>query len=238
MGKRKRVFFGLKKLNNYGVYLIKIAIVEDQQTLAQQMGFVLKKEGYETNIYYNAEDFLQELNSSIDILLLDINLPKMNGDELFELLSTLNYTVQTIFISSHSDMTHISKAFKLGCEDYIKKPFELEELILRVNKVAKTLDKSLLNSNIIIFHDYHFDLKNLNVTYHNQVIQLSKKETAIMELFLANINNVINFDTLNYRIWDNDVHTNTITAAILRLKKKLELSNLENIRDVGYIFKE
>jgi DNA-binding response OmpR family regulator len=217
---------------------MKIAVVEDQQILAKQIGFVLQKEGFEVTIFNDAESFLENFDKSIDILLLDINLPKMNGDELFELLNSSHSKIKTIFMTSYSDMNHLSKAFQNGCEDYIKKPFELEELILRVKRVANSISSVHNNDAVIKFKNYSFDLENHMVNYSDELIKLTNKEMNLIKIFLENLNKVVTFETLNEEIWDSKVNTNTITVAVLRLKKKLNLENIENIREVGYIFHE
>jgi DNA-binding response OmpR family regulator len=216
---------------------MKISVVEDQKILANQIEFVLRKEGFDVSVYYDAESFLESFNEDIDILLLDINLPKMKGDELFEILNSSNSSIKTIFITSYADINHVAKAFKGGCEDYIKKPFELEELLLRVNRVANSIS-DIKDEDIIQFRDYSFDFENHIVNYNDSIIKLTNKEVELIKIFTNNLNKVLTFETLAQEVWSSKVNTNTITVAVLRLKKKLELDNIENIREVGYIFHE
>lgn len=216
---------------------MKISVVEDQKILANQIEFVLRKEGFDVSVYYDAESFLESFNEDIDILLLDINLPKMKGDELFEILNSSNSSIKTIFITSYADINHVAKAFKGGCEDYIKKPFELEELLLRVNRVANSVS-DIKDEDIIQFRDYSFDFENHIVNYNDSIIKLTNKEVELIKIFTNNLNKVLTFETLAQEVWSSKVNTNTITVAVLRLKKKLELDNIENIREVGYIFHE
>jgi len=211
---------------------MKIVIVEDNQLLANQLGMVLKKEGYEVDIFFDANSFLESFDLKTNILLLDISLPDMDGTEVFRLLNQLDIgDIKTIFITSYDDLDHIKQAFDLGCEDYIKKPFNIEELLLRVKRVANTIQVDYIKMG-----DYIFDLKSFNVVFQGKSIKITKREAELLKIFLSNIDKVVTFDYLNEKIWDMEVTTNTITVAVLRLKKKLHLDNLENIREVGYIF--
>jgi len=210
---------------------MKIAVVEDNMLLAKQIGMVLKKEGYEVEIFNNGNSFLANFNSSIDILLLDINLPDMEGLELLRLLREFNSDVKTIFMTSYTEIEYLKKAYKLECEDYIKKPFEIDELLLRIKRVEKLIAPKVVKK----MGDYIFDLDNYLVKKGEKTIPLTKKESELLKLFLNNFEKVVTFEYLNDKLWNGEALTNTITVAVLRIKKKLDLDNLENIRNVGYV---
>jgi DNA-binding response OmpR family regulator len=212
---------------------MKITILEDNELLLKQIAMVLQKEGYQVETFSSPDKFFKNFDKNTDLLLLDINLPEMNGLEVFEILQSTIDQVKTIFMTSYDDIDHIKQAFKLGCEDYLKKPFELEELLLRIEKVKKTLNKV---DSIIKLGKYEFDLENYQVYFNKKYIKITKQEAELLKVFLLNLGKVVTFDYLNEKIWDMEVTTNTITVAVLRLKKKLNLKNLENIREVGYIF--
>jgi len=211
---------------------MKIAVVEDNEIFADNVKLVLQKEGYEVDVYYNANSFLSHFSKDIDLILLDINLPDKNGLEILEILRDLQHSVKVIFVSSHTEIKYLKEAYKLGCEDYIKKPFEIEELLLRVDRIKKLINPS----DIINMGEYQFDLKNFIVIKDDIRVKITKKEAELLRIFLANIDNVVTFDYLNAKIWNAEVVTNTIIVAVLRLKNKLGLPNIKNIREVGYIF--
>jgi len=211
---------------------MKIVVVEDNQTFAKQLAMVLNKEGHIVEIYNDGNSFLENFSNDIDLLLLDINLPDTSGLEILKILRESKFEVKTIFISSHTEIEYLKKAFDLDCEDYIKKPLELDELLLRVKKVEKTIKPK----NLVVMGNYKFDLENFFVMIDDKEIKLTKQDVKLLSLFLTNINKVVSFDYINSQIWDSEALTNTITVAVLRLRKKLNLDNLENIRDVGYIF--
>ena len=210
---------------------MKIAIVEDNQLLAKQLEMILKKEGYDVEVYNDGDSFFLNL-SDIDLLLLDVSLPDTDGFHILKTLNEFNYKTKTIFTTSYTDMEYLKKGYELGCEDYLKKPFEIDELLLKVKKVQK----DIFGENKSKIGNYFFDLENFVVYYNNNTIKITKREAELLKIFLANMDKVIRFDYLNEKIWNMEVTTNTITVAVLRLKKKLNLDNLENIREVGYIF--
>ena len=210
---------------------MKISIVEDNKLLAKQVSMVLKKEGYKVEIFNNGNGFLANFNNSIDILLLDINLPDMEGIEVLDVLRKFQNNTKTIFMTSYTDMKYLKKAYELDCEDYIKKPFEIEELLLRIKRVEKSIKPKTLERG-----EYSFDFQNCIVKKGESIIPLTPREIEILQLLLANEDKVVTFEYLNDKIWNGEALTNTITVAVLRLKKKLELNNLENVRNVGYIF--
>ena len=210
---------------------MKIAIVEDNQLLAKQLEMVLKKEGYEVEVYNDGDSFFLNL-SDIDLLLLDVSLPDTDGFHILKTLNEFNYKIKTIFITSYTDIEYLKKGYELGCEDYLKKPFEIDELLLKVKKVQK----DIFGESKIKIGNYFFDLENFVVYFNNNMIKITKREAEILRIFLNNIDKVVTFDYLNEKIWNSEVVTNTIIVAVLRLKKKLNLENLENVREVGYIF--
>jgi len=211
---------------------MKITVVEDNELLAKQIGQILKMEGYEVEVYNDGDSFFLNL-SHIDLLLLDVNLPDTDGFHILKTLNDFNYKIKTIFITSYSDIEYLKKGYELGCEDYLKKPFEIDELLLKVKKVQKDIfgeSKSKIGN-------YFFDLENFVVYFNNNnTIKITKREAEILRIFLANVDKVVTFEHLNEKIWNSEVVTNTIIVAVLRLKKKLNLDNLENVREVGYIF--
>jgi len=209
---------------------VKISIVEDNKLLAKQVSMVLKKEGYKVEVFHNGDAFLKNFNSKIDILLLDINLPDMEGIEVLDILRKFQNDTKTIFMTSYTDMKYLKKAYELDCEDYIKKPFEIEELLLRIKRVEKSIKPKTLERG-----EYSFDFQNCIVKKGETIIPLTPREIDILQLLLTNEDKVVTFEYLNDKIWNGEALSNTITVSVLRIKKKLDLDNLENIRNVGYV---
>lgn len=115
-----------------------IAIVEDNEPLNFAIKLLLEKNGHKVFGYKNADELIENVSGigNIDLFIIDINLPGMNGLELIEHLQLYKQSSYLI-ISSYTDIAHISQAFGLGCDDYIKKPFEIEELLIRIAKIDK-----------------------------------------------------------------------------------------------------
>jgi DNA-binding response OmpR family regulator len=212
---------------------MKVAVVEDNKLLAKQVAMVLEKEGFDVQVFFDADTFLANFKPDIDILLLDINLPDIEGIEVLEILRKFNSDVKTIFMTSYNEIHYLKEAYKLGCEDYIKKPFEIDELLLRVKRVANSIQPPTVTIN-----GCRFDFANQLVYKDNNVISITAQESKLLQIFIANKNRIVSFEHLNNKLWNGEAATNTITVAVVRLKKKLGFDSLENIRNVGYIFHE
>jgi len=210
---------------------MKLAIVEDNDILREQLKLILEKQNFNVVPFGDGESFLNSYYNNYDIVLLDINLPNMNGIEVFNVLQHSKSKAKIIFLTSYDDIEYMKQAFNLGCEDYITKPYRVEELLLRINRIKKNLQP------ITNFNSYKFDFDKLKIYRGKEVIEITKKEKKILKLFLANIDKVIPFEELNDKIWNSEALNNTIVASVSRIKKKLNLDNLENIRNVGYILK-
>lgn len=115
-----------------------ITIVEDNESLNFAIKLLLEKNMHKVFAYKNADELIDDIGNigNIDLFIIDINLPGMNGLELIEHLQ-LYKNSSYLIISSYTDISHISQAFGLGCDDYIKKPFEIEELLIRIEKIEK-----------------------------------------------------------------------------------------------------
>jgi len=175
--------------------------------------------------------------NTFDLLLLDVGTPSISGFELLEELRKRKNHTPTIFITSLNDVKSLEKAFKIGCDDYIKKPFDLKELEVRINhiKVVKQIDK---NDIIIINEQYNYDYENTLIIRDNTKINLSQKESKILEYFLKNKNRTISFEELTNNIWQYDtIPTNaTIRTYIKNLRKILGENMITTIKGLGYKF--
>jgi DNA-binding response OmpR family regulator len=157
-------------------------------------------------------------------------MPEMNGYEFYEELRRYASDVPVIFITAYSDMNHIEKAFELGAADYIKKPFELKELELRIKRlIFKKTNK------IKITNDYDFDVKNLKLFYKNEEVELTPNEKYFLEILVKNIGQVVDIETLKDYIWEEKtVCDNTLRTQVKKLRSKLKENFIKNVRGSGY----
>jgi len=212
-----------------------IVVVEDNDALNFAISLLLKKNGYKVLSFANADALIEEIDvDDVDLFILDINLPGIDGFELMQEIKITFPKSDYVFISSYIDLEHITKAYSLGCEDYLKKPFEIEELLLRVKKIEVrryhsgpvTLDSEGL---------YTYDLDTMTLYHQNEVVLLTNKERQLLYHLLKKRGTVVTFDTLRDEIWEKDVANNTIVAVVRRLRKKLQGEVIQTIREIGYI---
>jgi len=173
---------------------------------------------------------------TFDLLVLDINVPGIDGLTLLEKIHELKRTIPTIYISALLDIEDISKAFDLGCYDYLKKPFHLKELTIRINKIMKT--RLVPQEHKRISKYYSFDANTLTLYFNNEPHILSNRQLKIIEVLAKNRSLVVNYDMFRiYAYDDEDIDNATIRAEVNRVKKELKEDFIINIRGSGYMIK-
>ncbi len=206
----------------------KILLLEDDVLLAQTLKELLVSEGYSVTSVTSGDDAASIVyDEKFDLYIFDINVPDINGLELLEALRNAQDTTPTIFISAAVDLNSISKAFEIGAEDYIKKPFFPEELLIRVN--AK-LHKKV--SSVIKYKDLEFDTTTKTLKIDNHVVALGEVQERLLELFLENIGKI-----LDQQVLMECLEKPSLTALRVAITKLKHTTGLEirNIRAVGYI---
>ncbi len=171
---------------------------------------------------------------SYDLIILDINVPSLSGLELFEFIKECNCHTPVIFISALVDIENIKKAFNLGASDYIKKPFHLQELGIRVQKISKEIDDNK-RQHILLSKNYGYS-KDVNKLFFNKEEHiLTKKQSDIIKCLCQNIGTIINFDILREYVWNADLVSDaTIRTEISRLRKVLKEDFIQNHKGIGY----
>ncbi len=213
--------------------MIKILTVEDDKPISDLIKLNLTAAGYECTCALDgmeAADILEE--KSFDLILLDIMLPKVNGYELLEFIKPLKIPV--IFLTAKSDLNDRVKGLTLGAEDYIVKPFEIVELLARINVVLRRYNKS---SSQLFFSDLTIDLENKTVHKGSDIIDLTPKEFELLVLLVRNVDITLFRDKMYETIWENDYlgETRTLDLHVQRLRRKTGLDKkLKTIYKVGY----
>jgi DNA-binding response OmpR family regulator len=171
-----------------------------------------------------------------DLLILDINVPGIDGLTLLEKLQSQKIQIPTIYISALVDIEDISRAFNLGCHDYLKKPFHLKELTLRINKILQT--RYVPQEHFRLSKSYSFDAKSAILYFENEAQVLTHRQVQIVQLLAKNRSRVVHYDLFRSDVWDDfDIDVATIRAEINRLKKSLKEDFITNIRSIGYMIK-
>lgn len=214
---------------------MKILLLEDEAMLRSSVKeFLEAKKCKVTDFYDGAEALDSFRENSFDALVVDINVPTLNGYELLEEVRKKDKNLPVIFITAMTDIEDITKAYNLGCSDYLKKPFKLEELWLRVGQIFKLMDGK--NSNILLItQKYRYDKKHKVLYYENQEQPLSKKHLHIIDMLASNTNFTYDFDSFRRRVWErDDIDDATIRTEINRLRKLLKEEIIINIKGLGY----
>ena len=214
---------------------MKILLLEDELMLQSAMVEYLTDTGYQVNAYEDGKEALEQaLKETYDLFIFDINTPSIDGLTLLETLQKKKIFVPTIFISAITQIEQISKAYELGCYDYLKKPFHLKELTLHIERLLQMADiqsKSLVK----ISKMYMYDLEKKRLFFDRQEQALTPKQAQIIDLFANNINKIVDFDMLRYYVWqDSHIDNATIRAEVHRVRQTLKEDLIESLKGIGY----
>ena len=214
---------------------MKILLVEDDMMLNEMITEYITSTGH---IIKNAKTGAESLDilekEKFDLLILDINLPDIDGFTILEKMHEQKRMIPTIYISALIDIEEISRAFDLGCFDYLKKPFHLKELTLRINKILKT--RIVPQKHKRLSKHYSFDSENMTLLFNNEPHILPKRQLQIIELLALNRSLVVQYDMFRTYVWNDDYIDNaTIRAEVNRVKTVLKEDFIKNIRGSGYM---
>ena len=213
--------------------MIRILIVDDEQPIANLIRMNLTRMGYACTCAYDGQEAADLLEKNpFDLVLLDIMLPKYNGYDLLAFIRPMNIPV--IFLTAKSDVNDRVKGLKLGAEDYIVKPFELVELVARIEVVLRRYNKSRKYLSIL---DIVIAYEGRAVTRNGVKIDLTRKEFDLLVVLCQNPNTALFREALFERIWETDYmgETRTLDSHIQRLRRKLGWQDrIKTVHKVGY----
>ncbi len=202
---------------------MKILLVEDDTSILDGLSFCLTKEDFCVIAACKASDALKTIEEEpIDLLLLDINLPDMNGIELYKKVKELK-DIPTIFLTANDLETTIVQALDMGADDYITKPFKTRELISRIHSVLRRTKS--VNDVLIKIQDVTINLKEATVLKGDEKVFLTALEYKILLIMFMHPEVVFTRDTILADIWDTSsqyVNDNTLTVYIKRIREKIE----------------
>lgn len=215
---------------------MRILILEDEHVLALSMREFLEDSGYEVDSFSNSDEAYDAVfDKSYDLLLLDVKVPgEKNGFEMLEELRLDGSQAPAIFITSLTDIDDLSRGYESGACDYIRKPFDLAELKLRMEQVLKLQCFASSSEIIDLPLGYQYDLKKMKLTYHDEGLLLSKIETKILELLIKKRGSVVSCEMFWEEVWGEWVDSANIRVQVGNLRKKLEKDFIKNVRGVGY----
>lgn len=217
--------------------MINILVVDDEYPIANLIKDTLENAGYHCKCVYDGDSAATEIENGVyDLAILDVMLPKINGFELIEYVR--QYDVPVIFLTAKTDVSDRVKGLRLGAEDYIIKPFAVNELIARVEVVLRRFNKC---SEIISVLDLTIDAVSRSVTKAGKYVELTFKEFELLLLLVKNRNIALYREIIYEKVWNDPFceDTRTVDLHIQRLRKKLGLEkNIQTVFKVGYRFVE
>ena len=209
---------------------MRILLLEDDALLAESLKEFLELEDFIVDLAINGEEVYElTFNNRYDLYILDINVPKDNGFEVLKHLKEAGDNTPTIYISALTDINSISKGFNLGAIDYIKKPFDPMELVVRIK------NRFLQNSNEIEYKDIKYNIETKEIYKKDKLINLGETQLAIFDKLIKNKNKIVLQEELIEYL--DKQSSNALRVAISKLKNKLDL-NIKNVRGKGYILEE
>lgn len=211
----------------------KILIVEDEEAIANLIKMNLKNAGYYCDVSYNGKDGADKMQTEhYDLCLLDIMLPEVNGYELLDYAKSIELPV--IFLTAKGETADKVKGLQAGADDYITKPFEVLELLARVENILRRFEKTARCINIL---DLHIDTVSRTVTKSGVPLKLTYKEFDLLLLFVRNPNVALYREVIYEHVWDSTYmgDSRTVDLHVQRLRKKAGLENqIEAVYKVGY----
>jgi DNA-binding response OmpR family regulator len=216
---------------------MKILLLEDDLALSDIILEYLQDHDNEVLLVYDGQEALNAAyESHYDMYLFDVNVPAIKGFDLLEILRESGDNTPTIFLTSLNDIEDISRGFESGADDYIKKPFELAELLIRIQNIQKRSFTQKRSTRIEIAKDLEFDIDKEMLFQKDESIVLPLKELKALKHFLQYPNELVTFETLYAVLWDFDENpsSESLRAHMKNLRKNLGQDIIHSVRGSGY----
>jgi DNA-binding response OmpR family regulator len=224
--------------------MYRILIIEDEEGLAEFLELELKYEGYEVEVAYDGRQGL-ELATKQDyhVILLDLMLPGLNGIEVCRRLRMTKDTPIIMLTARDSVMDRVM-GLDSGADDYVVKPFAIEELLARIRVVLRREEKKQAKPLVLTFKDLELDLESRMLKRGENFIELTNKEFELLSVFMKNVNRVLTREILLDQVWgyDSVVETNVVDVYVRYLRNKLNAEDkeqyIQTVRGAGYVMRE
>ena len=218
--------------------MYKILVIEDEENIASFIKMELTYEGYEVeNCYDGKEGLHKALSGDYHLVLLDLMLPTLNGIEICRRIRKLKTTPIIMLTARDSVMDKVS-GFQMGADDYVVKPFAIEELIARIEAILRRSSNNIENQNVMEFKDIIINIESRTVECNGKLINLTTKEYELLVYLVKNQNKVLTRDYLIENIWgyDYDGENNIVDVYIRHLRSKLHnYDYIQTVCGIGYV---
>ena len=209
---------------------MKILVLEDNKRLSGVIKSALELESYKVDCFYDGDDAFEALGNGYSCFILDINVPNLDGISILEYIRVNHTNIPAIIISSNHDLEKIQKSYEIGCDDYLKKPFYIIELIQKVKKLC-VLPKMFLKFS----ESCKYDFINHRLFIEDKELELTKKEILFLELFSKNLHHVATYNEIEEYVWEGEITSGVnIRSMIKRLRKKLPNDSILIVKGMGY----
>jgi DNA-binding response OmpR family regulator len=224
----------------------KILIVEDEQKIADTLKLGLSENGYYVEVAYDGQIGLKLFEQhEFNLIILDINLPGLNGYQLCKIIRSRSPHIPIIMLTALSALQDKIEGYDAGADDYIVKPFEFKELIMKIRVLLKrTMDQHIPVGNVLHASDLEMNLDSKEVKRNGELINLTAKEFQLLEYLIRNKNRVVSRADIAINVWDIDFDTNTNVIDVYinyvrnKIDKRFERKLIQTQVGMGYILKE
>ncbi|QKE27342.1 two-component system response regulator [Arcobacter acticola] len=212
---------------------MKILLLEDNKKLNETITKRLKMKGYNLLTFTDGAQAFEAVSDGFSCFILDINVPNIDGIKILKKIREYYPTLPVIIISASVELDVIKQAYDFGCNDFLKKPFFIDELEIKIEKLCK-----IQNDEIFFDENCCFDFKSSVIKMNDKEIRLTKKEKLLMNLFLTKKNQVISYESIENYVWEgNFASLESIRSLIRRVRKVIDKEYIQTVVDTGYIFK-
>jgi DNA-binding response OmpR family regulator len=215
---------------------MKILLLEDDYNYNESIKEYLESIGYEVDAFFNGEDALDAImENCYYLLLLDVKVPKINGHELIKMIKEVNNQTPIIIMTSLVDIDNIAIGYELGCNDYLKKPFELKELELRINTLIKKNYETNSDSELKLACGFKFNFVEGILSKDEEDVNLTQKEKDLVRYLLNRKNSYCEIETLRQEVWEGkEISYADIRMYIRKIRLKASKDFIKSSRGLGY----
>ncbi|HIE35059.1 MAG TPA: response regulator transcription factor [Campylobacterales bacterium] len=215
----------------------KVLLLEDDRLFAETIEDFLDEEGFRVSIVEDAKKALDRCyKGKYDLYIFDVKVPFMSGFDLLQELRKYGDDTPTIFITSLREKEDLSKGFRVGADDYLKKPVDLDELLFRI----KAILKRSIGGDVLYFGEFRFDMKRKILAKDDKEVDLNPKELELLALLLKNRGKTVTKEMIYETLWSFDeyISDGALRVYINSIKKVIGKDYIKNIRGLGYRFEK
>lgn len=212
---------------------MKILLLEDNKKLNETITKRLGMKGYSVLSIIDGAEAFEKITDGFSCFILDINVPNIDGIKILKKIREYYQTLPVIIISASVELDVIKQAYDFGCNDFLKKPFFIDELEIKIEKFC-----NIQNDKIYFDENCYFDFKSSIIQMNDKEVRLTKKEKLLINLFLTKKNQVISYESIENYVWEgNFASLESIRSLIRRVRRILNKEFIQTVIETGYIFK-